>query len=235
VVGAHPSLAGHPSSAVCGVCPRAHSRTGPAIASLIVGQATMEGVLRAAPLIVPRGLRRDRRAQRARDCLARSLDDRSSGAVGTSFLVGPANPFLARSSGRRAAQGIIMVAASAMTAHPPPVCPASYPYVIAVTGGDARNHVLIEAGRALHLDYARPARDMTRRAAVRRDYPSAGTSMPARSWPRVSRGLYRVAVPLPTTGARGAFSPIASDRSLATRADDLWTRPDFCGRIALAP
>jgi subtilisin family serine protease len=42
----------------------------------------------------------------------------------------------------------------------PPSYPASYPGVIAVTGVDGRNRALIEAGRALHLDYAAPGADM---------------------------------------------------------------------------
>ena len=42
----------------------------------------------------------------------------------------------------------------------PPAYPASYPGVLAVTGVDGRNRALIEAGRALHLDYAAPAADM---------------------------------------------------------------------------
>lgn len=76
-------------------------------------------------------------------------------------LVGPANPLLARVVRAVQARGIIIVAAVGNDgAAAPPSYPASYPGVIAVTGIDARNRVLIEAGRALHLDYAAPGADM---------------------------------------------------------------------------
>ena len=42
----------------------------------------------------------------------------------------------------------------------PPQFPASYPGVIAVTGVDAGDRALREAGRALHLDYAAPGADL---------------------------------------------------------------------------
>ena len=38
--------------------------------------------------------------------------------------------------------------------------PASYPGVIAVTATDGRKRILIEAGRATHLDYAAPGADI---------------------------------------------------------------------------
>ena len=45
----------------------------------------------------------------------------------------------------------------------PPAYPASYAGVVAVTGVDGRNRVLIEAGRALHLDYAAPGANILAR------------------------------------------------------------------------
>ena len=48
----------------------------------------------------------------------------------------------------------------------PPSYPASYPGVVAVTAVDGRARPLIEAGRALHLDYAAPGADI--RAANRK-------------------------------------------------------------------
>ena len=66
----------------------------------------------------------------------------------------------ARSRRRRRA-ACISSPRSAMTAAPRRrPYPASYPGVIAVTGVDGRGRVLIEAGRALHLDYAAPGADM---------------------------------------------------------------------------
>jgi minor extracellular protease Epr len=51
--------------------------------------------------------------------------------------------------------------------------------VIAVTGVDARNRVLIEAGRALHLDYAAPGADMLGAKVGGGTIPLRGTSYAA--------------------------------------------------------
>ena len=76
-------------------------------------------------------------------------------------LVGPANPLVARAVGQARARGTWIVAAVGNDGRAaPPAYPASYPGVIAVTGVDGRSRVLIEAGRALHLDYAAPGADM---------------------------------------------------------------------------
>ncbi|MFK4874005.1 S8 family serine peptidase [Novosphingobium sp. ZW T3_23] len=77
-------------------------------------------------------------------------------------LVGPANPLLARSVAAARAKGMVVVGAVGNDgAAAPPAYPASYPGVVAVTGVDGRGRVLIEAGKAAHLDYAAPGADMT--------------------------------------------------------------------------
>jgi hypothetical protein len=73
----------------------------------------------------------------------------------TISLVGPANPVLARAMTAALQRGAVIVAAVGNDGPAaPPAYPASYPGVLAVTAVDARNRALIEAGRALHLDYA---------------------------------------------------------------------------------
>ena len=77
-------------------------------------------------------------------------------------LVGPANPLLARAVATVQARGLVVVAAVGNDGSAAPAAyPASYPGVVAVTGVDAHNHVLFEAGHALHLDYAAPGADLT--------------------------------------------------------------------------
>jgi len=77
-------------------------------------------------------------------------------------LVGPANPLLGRAVASVQAQGMLVVAAVGNDgAAAPPAYPASYPGVVAVTGVDGAGRVLIEAGRASHLDYAAPGADMS--------------------------------------------------------------------------
>lgn len=105
-------------------------------------------------------------------------------------LVGPPNPLLARVVQAAQARGMIIVAAVGNDgAAAPPSYPASYPGVIAVTGVDARDRVLIEAGRALHLDYAAPGADMLASNARGGVVPVRGTSFAA---PLVAARIARV-------------------------------------------
>lgn len=81
--------------------------------------------------------------------------------VVTISLVGPDNPVLARAVGAARQRGIVVVAAVGNDGPAaPPAYPASYNGVVAVTAVDRRERALIEAGRALHLDYAAPGADI---------------------------------------------------------------------------
>lgn len=92
-------------------------------------------------------------------------------------LVGPANPLLARAVSAAQRKGAVIVAAVGNDGPAaPPAYPASYPGVIAVTGVDGRNRALIEAGRALHLDYAAPGADIFAQNAAGRSVKVRGTS-----------------------------------------------------------
>jgi hypothetical protein len=95
-------------------------------------------------------------------------------------LVGPNNPLLGKAIAVARRRGVIFVAAVGNNGPAaPPAYPASYPGVIAVTGVDGRNRALIEAGRALHLDYAAPGADMAAANAVGRWARVRGTSYAA--------------------------------------------------------
>ena len=77
--------------------------------------------------------------------------------VVTISLVGPRNPLVERAIKAARARGIIVVAAVGNDGPAaPPAYPASYDGVLAITGADRKGRALIEAGRALHLDYAAP-------------------------------------------------------------------------------
>jgi hypothetical protein len=76
-------------------------------------------------------------------------------------LVGPRNALLEKAIGAVRGRGVVVVAAVGNDGPAaPPAYPASYPGVLAVTGVDGRERPLIEAGRALHLDYAAPGADI---------------------------------------------------------------------------
>lgn len=95
----------------------------------------------------------------------------------TISLVGPPNPLLARAVQSAQRKGGVIVAAVGNDGPAaPPAYPASYPGVIAVTAVDGRNRALIEAGRALHLDYAAPGADFYASNAAGQRVKVRGTS-----------------------------------------------------------
>lgn len=114
--------------------------------------------------------------------IARAIGWLAKDGVGTVSisLVGPPNPLLARVVAAAQRRGMTIVAAVGNDGPAaPPAYPASYPGVIAVTGVDARGRVLVEAGRATHLDYAAPAAGFAAPDAKGRMRPVRGTSFAA--------------------------------------------------------
>ncbi|MFM5885330.1 MAG: S8 family serine peptidase [Novosphingobium sp.] len=92
-------------------------------------------------------------------------------------LVGPRNPVLERAVGAARTRQVLVVAAVGNDGPAaPPSYPASYGGVVAVTAVDRRNRPLIEAGRALHLDYAAPGADIAALDAGGRATAVRGTS-----------------------------------------------------------
>ena len=92
-------------------------------------------------------------------------------------LVGPKNALVAKAISQSQAKGVVIVAAVGNDGPAaPPAYPASYPGVVSVTGVDRQNRALIEAGRALHLDYAAPGADIFGRNAKGQRMKLRGTS-----------------------------------------------------------
>lgn len=160
----HPALGGarveQRGFAPGGVRPRAH---GTAIASLMVGRAgPFRGAAPGWALLVadvygggPTG--------GSAEALVRGLGWLAANNVPVInvSLVGPPNGALRAVIASLTARGVLVVAAVGNDGPAaPPLFPASYPGVIAVTGVDGRDRVLMEAGRALHLDFAAPGADM---------------------------------------------------------------------------
>lgn len=158
---AHPSLSGIEQRGFVRGAP-APSAHGTALASLAVGEGPVHGAAPGAKLVIADVYGRDPKGGNAL-AIARALGflaERRASVVMMS-LVGPPNDLLAKAVGRALAKGIHVVAAVGNDGPAaPPAFPASYDGVIAVTGVDGRNRPLIEAGRALHLDYAAPGADM---------------------------------------------------------------------------
>jgi subtilisin family serine protease len=97
--------------------------------------------------------------------------------VVTISLVGPRNPVLERGIAAAQGKGVVVVAAVGNDGPAaPPAYPASYKGVVAVTAVDKRDRALIEAGRALHLDYAAPGADFRASNAQGKRIKVRGTS-----------------------------------------------------------
>jgi subtilisin family serine protease len=153
---AHPALAGLTVEArgfaPGGYRPAAH---GLAVASLLAGGA--RGVVYSADVygFGPTG--------GSAEAVVRALAwlSQSRVSVINVSLVGPPNRALELATKSLVGRGILIVAAVGNDGPAaPPAYPASYPGVLAITGVDRRGKQLIEAGRALHVDFAAPGADI---------------------------------------------------------------------------
>lgn len=147
-------------------------------------------------------------------------------------LTGPPNPLLARVIGAARRLGTVVVAAVGNDGPAaPPAYPASYPQVIAVTAVDARGRPLIEAGRALKLDYAAPGADLLAADALGRARRARGTSYAA---PFVAA---RLSANLDGSGIDTALRKLEGEaRDLGKRGTDRqFGRGLVCGECATRP
>lgn len=160
----HPVFTGvniHEHGCAGGNIPSAH---GTAVASLLVGQsndfhgAAPGGELFSADVYC------DLAAGGAVDLVAEAFAwlAREKVPVINISLVGPANSLLERIVKVVIRKGHIVVAAIGNDGpSSPPLYPAAYPGVIAVTGVDARKRVLVEACRGEHVDFSAPGSNMS--------------------------------------------------------------------------
>ncbi|WP_246450368.1 S8 family serine peptidase [Sphingomonas rhizophila] len=155
---------------------------GTAVASLLVGeQGPFRGAARGASLFVADVYGGNPAAGSASaivQALAWSVSKRPSAI--TMSIVGPDNRALAAAVRAVQRRGIPIVAAVGNDGPAAPAAyPASYAGVVAVTGVDARGRALMEAGKALHLDYAAPGADMAAAVPGRGFARVRGTSFAA--------------------------------------------------------
>lgn len=128
-------------------------------------------------------------------------------------LVGPPNLLLEATVRALVARGVLVVAAVGNDGPAaPPLYPAAYSGVVAVTGVDARRNVLPEAGRGAHLMFAAPGAQMAAAAAGGGYVSVRGTSFAA---PLVAAAL---AADLPAPDPAAAAAAV---RRLAAQAQDL--------------
>jgi len=180
-VARHPAITGPVEQRGFAAGAPAPSPHGTAVASLIAGTAMVRGAAPGAALLVADVYGRDPAGGGAL-AIARAIGWMTARKVPivTVSLVGPDNALLARAVAAAAAKGTRIVAAVGNDGPAaPPAFPASYAQVIAVTGVDGRDRALIEAGRALHLDYAAPGADMAAADPNGRSIAVRGTSFAA--------------------------------------------------------
>jgi hypothetical protein len=157
-VAAHPSVAGRVEQRGFAAGAPHASRHGTAVASLLIGSGRVRGAASGQRLLAADVYGSDPAGGNA-SAIARALGwlVQNGAAVTTISLVGPDNKLLAAAVSRAQQRGMLIVAAVGNDGPAaPPAYPASYKGVFAVTGVDARNRALPEAGRALHLDFAAP-------------------------------------------------------------------------------
>ncbi|WP_082665340.1 S8 family serine peptidase, partial [Sphingopyxis sp. H115] len=154
-VAAHPSVSGRVEQRGFAKGAPSASRHGTAVASLLVGSGTVAGAAPGQQLLAADVYGRDPAGGNA-SAIARALGwlAQRGVAVTTISLVGPDNKLLAAAVGRAQQRGMLIVAAVGNGGPAaPPAFPASYRGVFAVTGVDAKDRALPEAGRALHVDF----------------------------------------------------------------------------------
>lgn len=161
-VAAHPSLAGPIEQRGFASRDPVASAHGTAIASLVAGRGSIRGAAPGAPLLVA-DVYGNGPAGGSATLIAQALGWMAvkRAPVVTISLVGPDNPLLRAAVRAAQGKGVLIVAAVGNDGPAaPPSFPASLPGVLAVTGVDAHERVLPEAGRALHVDFAAPGADM---------------------------------------------------------------------------
>lgn len=157
-VAAHPSVAGRVEQRGFAKGAPSASRHGTAVASLLVGNGTIQGAAAGQRLLAADVYGTDPAGGNA-SAIARAIGwlVQSGVAVTTISLVGPDNRLLSAAVVRAQQRGMLIVAAVGNDGPAaPPAYPASYRGVFAVTGIDAKGRALPEAGRALHVDFAAP-------------------------------------------------------------------------------
>jgi subtilisin family serine protease len=162
-VASHPSLAGAAIEQRAFAGQARATGHGTAVASLLVGEeGRFRGAARGASLFVADVYGGDQSAGSA-EAIVRALAWAASKRpqVINISLAGPSNLLLRRAVEVLTRRQIPIVAAVGNDGPAaPPLYPASYPSVVAVTAVDARDRALPEAGRSPSLDFASPGADM---------------------------------------------------------------------------
>jgi len=183
----HPELTG----AIAGVFdavgegPSKPELHGTEIAGILRARAKLTGVAPEAKLLSVRAFRGEGKAGPAQSTSLRLLKgidwafDTGAKVMNMSFT-GPLDPLLERIVAAAAEEGVIFVAAAGNDGPmAPPVYPAAYPQVIAVTATDDKDQLYGKANRGDYISLAAPGVDIIAPALKGTYELSSGTSMAA--------------------------------------------------------
>lgn len=197
-----------------------------AVASLAVGAGRLKGASPGAALLVADIYGRDPTGGNAM-AVVRALGWMLTRKVPVVAMpiAGPPNALVAKAILRARQRGLYVIAPVGNGGPAAPASyPAAFPTVVAVTGVDRHNRILIEAGRGPRIDYAAPAADMVAANAAGGLGPVRGTSFAV---PLVAGRL--------SVAARRSAQPIAMlDREAADLGprgpDGIYGRGLVCAR-----
>lgn len=177
----HPSVRGRVEQNGFAKGAPAASSHGTSVAALMIGSGDIKGARSGESLLAADVYGTDKAGGNA-SAIARALGwlARRGVSVVTISLVGPHNTLLKNTVAAAQRKGMIIVAAVGNDGPAaPPSFPASYPGVLAITGVDARNRALPEAGRAAHTDFAAPGADIVSALGEKKRGRVRGTSFAA--------------------------------------------------------
>jgi subtilisin family serine protease len=213
---AHPELAG----AIAGVFdavgegPARAEPHGTEIAGILVARSALKGVAPDAKLLSVRAFRGGGADPAASTSLQLLKGINWAFAAGAKLMnmsfTGPMDPLLERIVKNAAAKGVIFIAAAGNNGpKAPPVYPAAYPEVIAVTATDEKDELYGKANRGAYICIAAPGVDIVAPVLKKRYSLSSGTSMAAAHVSGVVALLLERDGKLDWSGARAILSKSA--------------------------
>lgn len=212
----HPALAGQRLEIVAleqAGRPAAAPVHGTAIAALLVGGArsTTPGLLPEAELVAVEAFHGDALGDAADAfSLVRALDALAGRGVGTVNLSfsGPDNPLLERAVAALVARDVALAAAAGNDGPAaPPLFPAAYPGVVAVTAVDGGAQVYRQAAAGAHIAFAAPGVQLWTAASVSGGRFRSGTSY---ATPFVTAALAAIRAGDPGRSAEAAVEVLAA-------------------------
>ncbi len=156
---------------------------GTGIAGAIVAHARLMGSAPEARLLAIRAFGKGSKGPESTSyVILRGLNyaaEHGAQIINMSFA-GPKDPLIERGIAATAARGILMVAAAGNAgAKSPPLYPAAYPNVIAVSGTDAQEKLFAASNRGNHIAVAAPGADIFLPAPDEKYQIASGTSFSA--------------------------------------------------------